>query len=67
MLDCMSLASYTEYPTERPFINTHITTHRSTKSVKAFPESSSAGNTHTQHTHTSYVVHIKWYNVIVPT
>ncbi|XP_058269471.1 centrosomal protein of 57 kDa isoform X1 [Hemibagrus wyckioides] len=38
MLDCVSLASYTEYPTERPFINTH----RPVKPVKAFPESSSA-------------------------
>ncbi|XP_060799398.1 centrosomal protein of 57 kDa isoform X2 [Neoarius graeffei] len=38
MLDCVSLASYTEYPTERPFINTHP----SAKPVKAFPESSSA-------------------------
>ncbi|KAK3531625.1 hypothetical protein QTP70_025810, partial [Hemibagrus guttatus] len=42
MLDCASLASYTEYPTERPFINTHINTHRPAKPVKAFPESSSA-------------------------
>ncbi|XP_026994548.1 centrosomal protein of 57 kDa isoform X1 [Tachysurus fulvidraco] len=41
MLDCVSLASYTEYPTDRPFINTH-TTHRPAKPVKAFPESSSA-------------------------
>ncbi|KAM9468743.1 centrosomal protein of 57 kDa isoform 2-T2 [Clarias gariepinus] len=50
MLDCMSLASYTEYPTDRPFINTrrnthhdtHRRTHRSPKPVKAFPESSGA-------------------------
>ncbi|XP_017346214.1 centrosomal protein of 57 kDa isoform X1 [Ictalurus punctatus] len=42
LLDCVSLASYTEYPTERPFINTHHNTHHSAKPVKAFPESSSA-------------------------
>lgn len=46
LLDCVSLASYTEYPTERPFINTHHNKHHNTqhsaKPVKAFPESSSA-------------------------
>ncbi|KAF5888037.1 centrosomal protein of 57 kDa-like, partial [Clarias magur] len=54
MLDCVSLSSYTEYPADRPFIKTHNNTHRnthhdthtntrrSTKPVKAFPESSGA-------------------------
>ncbi|XP_062872995.1 centrosomal protein of 57 kDa isoform X2 [Trichomycterus rosablanca] len=40
MSDCVSSSSYTEYPTDRPFINTHPPS--SSRPVKAFPESNSA-------------------------
>ncbi|XP_051520954.1 centrosomal protein of 57 kDa [Myxocyprinus asiaticus] len=40
MSDSVSLPSYAEYPTGRPFINTHLPLKH--KPVQAFPESSSA-------------------------
>ncbi|TRY93029.1 hypothetical protein DNTS_009488 [Danionella cerebrum] len=46
MSDCVSLGSYLEYPSRRPFINTHThrpVTHSNThRAHRAFPESSSA-------------------------
>ncbi|XP_077077539.1 centrosomal protein of 57 kDa isoform X1 [Siphateles boraxobius] len=44
MSDSVSLPSYADYPTGRPFINTHTHTHQPYRSraVKAFPESSGA-------------------------
>ncbi|XP_039525990.1 centrosomal protein of 57 kDa isoform X2 [Pimephales promelas] len=44
MSDSLSLPSYADYPTRRPFINTHTHTllPYSSRAVKAFPESSGA-------------------------
>ncbi|KAK7155954.1 hypothetical protein R3I94_006123 [Phoxinus phoxinus] len=46
MSDSLSLPSYADYPTGRPFINTHTHTHTllpySSRAVRAFPESSGA-------------------------
>ncbi|XP_056093173.1 centrosomal protein of 57 kDa isoform X2 [Rhinichthys klamathensis goyatoka] len=44
MSDSLSLPSYAEYPTRRPFINTHTHTllPYSSRAVRAFPESSGA-------------------------